>query len=333
MERALSPLTGSPGSAFLTQTDKPGMSDVAICRSCGSVKLDDLGACPPLAANEFATPTDPGRLLRCQVCGLGQRHPVPDEQALIAMYRETPADHMDYRFEENGAWSLARTQLLARFAKVPAPTVLDVGCHTGGFLAGLPDSWRKHGIESAHEPIRIAHERHGVTMIGERLESIDPVWEQRFDAVTLFDVVEHLTNPRAGIERAARMLKPGGVLLLSSADFDAWTWRWLGSSHWYLQTPQHLGVISRRFLERVGRDRKMKLARFDAIPHRHAARRLRWREAIEVIYWGMRQRNGPPYRVSRRLLQSIPGLRDLRQMQAARWTMTLSDHVLVTYDC
>lgn len=308
------------------------MAENTTCRSCGSVELDDLGACPPLAGSGTTATSDPGRLLRCRFCGLGQRHPVPDEQALIAMYRETPAEDMAYRFEDNAAWSLARKQLLKRFASTPAPVILDVGCHTGAFLAGLPDTWHKHGIESAHEPVRIARDRNGVKVIGERLDSTGPEWARRFDAVTMFDVVEHLSDPQKGIEQAARFLKPGGVLLLSSGDLDAWTWRWLGCDHWYLQTPQHIAVISRRFLQHVSRRSNLDLSEVHGIPHRHANRCRRLQEAMDVIYWGSRQRGGVQRNVSR-LLQTLPGLRNLRHMQSARWSMTLRDHFLVTYRC
>lgn len=305
------------------------MVEPGRCRSCGDHRLDDLGACAPFAT---AGAHDPGRLLRCRTCGLGQRHPVPDEQTLIAMYRETPAEDMAYRFEDNAAWSAARRALQMRFANIAAPAILDVGCHTGAFLDGLPARWRKHGIESARDPMCIASEQRGITLIGERIESINPEWAHRFDAVTMFDVVEHLPDPEAGIAHAARLVKPGGVLLLSSADLDAWTWRWLGSDHWYLQTPQHLSVISRRFLQHVAKRHRLELGAVQSIPHRYAPRRERWREATKALYWGLRARRGL-YRIPHRLLQSLPGLRELRHMQSAPWTMTLRDHLLATYAC
>lgn len=307
------------------------MTEATACRSCGSTALDDLGACTPYAGavGQRADAPDPGRLLRCRACGLGQRHPIPDTETLIEMYRDTPAEDMDYRFEDNAAWSLARKRLMARFSTNDAPAVLDVGCHTGAFLAGLPPEWRRHGIESAREPLCIARERHGVTIIAERLESVEDHWARKFDIVTMFDVVEHLPDPAAGIAQAARMLKPGGVMMLSSGDLDAWTWRWLGSGHWYLQTPQHLSVISRRFLEQFAPRHALVLADVARIPHRHSARSARLGEGIEAIYWGMRVRRGA-WRLPHRLLQSLPGLRRLRHLQRVPWTMTLSDHMVAS---
>ena len=139
-------------------------------------------------------------------------------------------------------------------------------------------------------------------------------------------------DPGAGIAQAARLVKPGGVLLIGSGDLDAWTWRWrwLGAGHWYLQTPQHLSVISRRFLHCMTDRHGLKLHDFAKIPHRHARASVRFSELIRATYWGLRQRRGV-WRLPRRLLQSLPGLRHLRHMQSVPWTMTLKDHLLAVY--
>ncbi|GHC05676.1 class I SAM-dependent methyltransferase [Thermomonas carbonis] len=304
------------------------MPEEMRCRVCASAGLVDMGPCAAPAGAQW-TDAD-GRLFRCPECALGQRHPIPSEQALIAMYRETSDEEMAYPYEDNAAWSLARALLRGRFAHHTGVAVLDIGCHTGAFLAGLPAEWNRHGIESARGPMNIAREQHGVILIGERIETIEQGWAGKFDAVTMFDVVEHLPDPSAGLAAAARLLKPGGTLMISSSDLDAWTWRWLGSGHWYLQTPQHLSVISKKFLDYVARRESLKMSDFHAIPHRRADIATRYGEAIRAFYWGMRSRGGI-WRIPHRVLPSLPGLGHLRHMQSVPWTMTLKDHFLASY--
>lgn len=306
------------------------MDDLPRCRCCASTDLVDLGACPrpPSAGANH----DPGRLLRCRRCALGQRHPIPSDEAIAAMYVDASAEEMSYDYEANAAWASARRMLHARFSGRPDVAVLDIGCHTGRFLAGLPEAWARHGIESAREPSRAAREQARVDIIGTRLEHTDAAWARRFDVVTMFDVIEHLPDPGVGIAQAARLVKPGGVLLISSGDLDARTWRWLGSGHWYLQTPQHLAVISRPFLEFVGQRERLRLREVQSIPHRRAALATRCNEAVRAAYWATRQRGGA-WRLPRRILQSTPGLRQLRHMQSVPWTMALQDHLLAAYDC
>lgn len=299
------------------------MGEALACRSCGGA-LVDLGPCPANSAG-----IEPGRLYRCRQCDLGQRHPIPAPKALAAMYRETAPTQMDYEYEKNAAWSAARGMLLSRHGENADITVLDVGCHTGAFLSGLPATWRRFGIESAREPLRIARETHAVTLIGERIEEIDPRWQRQFDAVAMFDVLEHLVDPAAGIAAALGLVKPGGILLVSTANLDAWTWRWLGSGHWYLQTEQHLCVLSRTFLSHVASQHGAKLADLQAIPHRREAMALRFNQALQALYWGMRQRRGT-WRLPHRLLPMLPGLGKLRHMQSVPWTMALQDHMIAT---
>jgi SAM-dependent methyltransferase len=292
------------------------------CRSCGGQQLLDLGACAPISGAP-----DSGRLLRCSACGLGQRQPCIDGAELEEHYRNTPAEAMEYPFESNCAWKRAR-ELLAARAGGADMAVLDVGCHTGTFLGGLPEHWRRFGVESAVEPAREARETQGVEIIAGLIETIDASWDGKFDAVTLFDVVEHLPDPAAALLRLSRLLRPGGVLIASTADLDAWTWRWSRGRHWYLQTPLHLSVASMAFFEHVAARAAMRIESADRIAHRLGSREQRQRQFVETIYWELRQRGGW-YRIPQRLLHLLPGMGKLPHRETVTWAMTLRDHLIV----
>jgi SAM-dependent methyltransferase len=149
-----------------------------------------------------------------------------------------------------------------------------------------------------------------------------------FDVVSLFDVLEHLPDPTDGLDIAAKLLKPSGLLIFSTGDADAWTWRYLGSDHWYLQTAQHLGVLSRTYIERLARNRNWHIRKLDTIPHTRGSLSKRLHESIQLLHWSAKGRDGL-WRVGRRLLQEIPGCRDMRHRQSVPWTMTLKDHMFV----
>jgi SAM-dependent methyltransferase len=308
------------------------MPEAASCRACGSEAIHDFGPCARFAVGELAevaaaAQTDAGRLLRCDRCGLAQRSWCPSEEELAELYRQTPAEDMDYSFESNCAWVAARGLLKARLEGCEAPQVLDIGCHTGAFLEGLPPGWRRYGVESAAAPIEIAKKR-GVEVIAERLQDVESRWRARFDAVCMFDVVEHLVNPAAGLAAAAALLKPGGVLLASTADFDAWTWRLARGRHWYLQSPQHLSIASLRFFRHVAAGNGLELERVARIPHRQGSFGERLHDRLATLYWEMRERGGL-YRLPQRAMHAIPGLSRLRHRQSVPWSMRLADHVFV----
>ena len=169
---------------------------------------------------------------------------------------------------------------------------------------------------------------HGIRIIAERLETVTPEWAERFDVVTLFDVVEHLVDPAAGLAKAAALLKPNGLLLASTADMDAWTWKWMAGRHWYLQTPLHISMASRQFFGHVAYQDGLVLEEAMRIPHRIGNFRSRWNDRIETLYSELRERGGW-YRIPRRLMHSIPGMRQLRHRQSVPWSMRLKDHMFV----
>ncbi len=69
-----------------------------------------------------------------------------------------------------------------------------------------------------------------------------------FDAVTLWDVLEHLPEPHAALAEIARILRPGGRLVLTTGDVGSLAAR-LSGSRWHLYTiPEHLFFYTRKSL-------------------------------------------------------------------------------------
>lgn len=286
----------------------------------------DLGPCEPYARPEDAA-FSAGRLWRCPACLLVMRDPVPSDEELLAIYRAADPAAMGYRFEDNAGWCRARSVLISALSPGEGAKILDVGCHSGAFLAALPSAWKRYGIEAEGRPAAQARSQHGIEIIGERIEGIGPEWLGTFDALTLFDVLEHLPDPRQALLKAAELVKPGGLLLFSTGDFDAWTWRVLGRGHWYLQTPQHLTVLSRAYVTRLVVERGWKLHLLEGIPHRHARAVERLYEVARVMHWAARDRRGG-WRWLRHALQALPGLSALRHATSVPWAMTLTDHLV-----
>lgn len=94
--------------------------------------------------------------------------------------------------------------------------VLDIGCGTGyGVDLLAAEGHTVVGIDASATAIRFA-----VTKYGARLVVGDacrlPFPAQGFDVATCFEVIEHVENPEELIEEASRILKPGGLLVLST---------------------------------------------------------------------------------------------------------------------
>jgi len=127
--------------------------------------------------------------------------------------------------------------------------LLDVGAYCGYFVdvAGQA-GFRAEGTELSAWAVAQARAL-GVTMhdgtLAERAASDD-----RYDVVTMWDVVEHLVDPRTELEAAYRLLEPGGVLHLSTIDASSLVARALGR-RWPWLMDMHLYYFDRASITRL----------------------------------------------------------------------------------
>jgi SAM-dependent methyltransferase len=74
--------------------------------------------------------------------------------------------------------------------------------------------------------------------------------EATFDVVTMWDVIEHLTDPRGTLEQAYRLLKPGGLMVVHTIDIESLFARLMGT-HWPWLMEMHIYYFSRRTLRKM----------------------------------------------------------------------------------
>ncbi len=125
-------------------------------------------------------------------------------------------------------------------------SLLDVACYTGVFLdVAAARGWRVTGLEpsrwAAAEAARKGHPVHHGTL---RTAGWEP---GRFDVVTMWDALEHFTDPVQELRRARAVTRPGGYLVLSTMRVDCALARLLGRRWpWYMR--MHLCYFTRETL-------------------------------------------------------------------------------------
>lgn len=102
--------------------------------------------------------------------------------------------------------------------------VLDIGCGGGLFLSLLEQQGAQvTGIELSDSRAQYAKTRHNLQIDKHPVEH--EFWQKgftdHFDAVTLWDVIEHVNYPRRTLESAANVLKQGGLLLIDTPCRDS----------------------------------------------------------------------------------------------------------------
>jgi len=164
------------------------------------------------------------RVARCDECGHGYVWPVPAADFLEAIYRD-PKYYQgaaeSIGFHDYESLGPARNRMFARHltrieAEVGRGRILDIGCATGDFLKVARDrGWDVLGADPSAARAQV--EGAGIELVGTNVHDAD-VEKGSLDAVTFWDVLEHVTNPLADLAQARRLLKSGGVLALTVPD-------------------------------------------------------------------------------------------------------------------
>ena len=176
-------------------------------------------------------------LRRCRGCNIVwlAQPPAPDE-----MYEHyTAAYHklISGAGDDPSRWNRRKADLL-RFKQ--SGSLLDLGCSSGSFLASMRgDSWSLYGVEmSANEAAAAEARTAGQIFVGSVLDAPFPA--ESFDAITCFDVLEHLYEPRCVMAKVSYWLKPGGVFYVQVPNIDSAEARVFGT-YWHgLELPRHL---------------------------------------------------------------------------------------------
>jgi SAM-dependent methyltransferase len=181
-------------------------------------------------------------IVRCPECGHMQLAEFPRGEVLEQAYEA--AESGDYLPEEHGQRETAR-QILARIERHVQPgRLVDVGCWVGFLLAEAGErGWDAVGVEPSAFAAAHARERLGVEVIQAPLLDAD-LDAGSFEAVFMGDVIEHLVDPGAALERAGKLLRPAGVVALTLPDAGSRAARLMGAS-WWSVVPTHVQYFTR----------------------------------------------------------------------------------------
>ena len=183
------------------------------------------------------------RMVRCNACGLVRSDPVAAPGFSAQLYRES-----GFTYGEETE-NLARTygRYLATLADygVTKGSLLEIGCGSGFFLEqaaaqGYADA---RGIEPSRAAVAAAEHHLRARIVCDVMrEGIFPAEE--FDAICMFQVLDHMSDPAALLEECRRILNPAGLFLCLNHNASAWSARLLKSrspivdiEHTYLFSP------------------------------------------------------------------------------------------------
>lgn len=215
---------------------------------------------------------------RCTQCALIFQHPTPKPETISSFY---PDEYDIYEestrlknisslraavlYEYAGYRHLKTNSLNRLFARlmrsltsadieipyVPNGQLLDIGCGNGRFLHGMQQlGWTVKGVEFNAGAVKTCRKSELDVHHGDLFSAELP--DASFDAINLSHVIEHVPDPKALFIEMARILKPGGLLLLKTPNSEA-LGRALFNTNWFAnEVPRHLYLFAQKNLQTLG---------------------------------------------------------------------------------
>ncbi len=166
----------------------------------------------------------PFKLLKCRDCRFLRIDPIPDQATIDKLYKgQVMSDTLLDKevFSSSFLTSLKKNfiikPLLSKFRKhfgnSGRPNLLDIGCSTGWITnVSREEGFDVTGLEANTHAAEYGKQKYGLNIVEGYLEDLET--EKQYDAVTMFHVLEHITDPLKMLVRIHGLLNDNGKLLI-----------------------------------------------------------------------------------------------------------------------
>lgn len=223
-----------------------------VCDACGAGERDILFS--NVRDYDLDLP-ETYNVAKCRACGLAYPDPRPVTGSMPVYY---PPDYNPFNPAQVKG-PLARVKTIAERLKAKKVarlvgthgSILDAGCSYGGFMHQLQQmgDWTLYGIDTDAGSIAYARQTYGLNT--ETLSFEELPESEVYDCVIMKYVLDHLPSPRAAFEKLARIIRPGGYLILQLPNRQSWEAEVFGK-YWHgWEIPRHTAYFSERDIRRL----------------------------------------------------------------------------------
>jgi SAM-dependent methyltransferase len=199
----------------------------------------------------FETTSREFKLSACRECDCLFINPLPGDQEVASFYPSQywwnaskpsllkRAESVYRRMALRGHMAFIQAAA-SRFQNKAHIRLLDIGCGSATLLGLMKNrGFEVLGVDTSEEASQVAAKENGVrvvvgTIAGAGLASASA------EILTMFHVMEHVTNPQEVLAEAHRILQPDGTLVLQVPNIDSWQFHWFGTKWYGLDIPRHV---------------------------------------------------------------------------------------------
>lgn len=213
------------------------------------------------------------RIVKCRGCGLVYTNPRLKEKYLSKIYNENYFNNENSEmlgYENYIADQIKiektfekRIKSLSKKVSLRSGNLLDIGCAFGFFLNVVKKyGYTANGVEISEFAVKHARERFNHRVILGNFDNIKI--SDKYDCVTMWDVIEHVPDPKFTLRKISTLLNKSGLLIISTPDVGSipaklTKHRWVG----FKLSDEHLTYFSIFTLQKLLED-----TGFEIIDHR-----------------------------------------------------------------
>jgi len=232
------------------------------CPVCGSADYKMI-----FSVKDYTVSLSMFDVVECTKCSHRFTHEIPSIDEIGTYYKSDQyISHTDsnqgllnkvYQFVRNISL-VSKRELIEQTTRQKKGELLDYGCGTGAFLNEMKNAgWHIAGIEPDVGAMDKA-----IQLTGGNIQSPDflaSLESERFDAITLWHVLEHVHTLHETINKLKSLLKPGGTLIIAVPNYTSYDARYYKNYWAAYDVPRHLYHFSPMSMQKLISSHGMKL--------------------------------------------------------------------------
>lgn len=210
-----------------------------------------------LSLKDFFLTQEPFEIMVCEDCGLHYTTPKPSDEKLGDYYKSKEY----YSHQENKQGFIPRIYEAVKSVNLKRKfgfatqgkelgKLLDIGCGVGDFLHyAEQNGWYCTGAEPSDDAAAIAKKR----IQGEIIQPIDleKLPDESFDVITMWHVLEHVSDLQWQVNQLNRLLKKGGRLVIALPNFNSYDAQFYQDKWAAYDVPRHLNHFSQDSIAKI----------------------------------------------------------------------------------
>lgn len=233
------------------------MMNTVTCQVCTSIRYKQY-----LEIKDHSVTKEHFKILQCEICQLLQTDPVPKKldryyaSNQYISHADNPDTFIDHVYFKAREYALAWKEKLISKNNPVAQTLLDYGCGTGAFLKYCEDKkWNVMGVEPFQQAHSIA-QKNLKAFVGPDIESID---QTNFEVITLWHVLEHLTDLNGTLHLLKEKLSENGTMFIAVPNYKSKDAKYYSTFWAAYDVPRHLWHFSQTTMQELTRKHGLKV--------------------------------------------------------------------------